>query len=113
MIIHPRALDHWLDGYLDNVSAGEVLYVSLSPHQENRFFAAFSDSFVLYSFDESWMTLDEAFLHCSELGVIIDSNTMKHTSPTVVQRTPRFGVELMKSALSGATDGLADDAVTN
>jgi hypothetical protein len=67
---------------------------------------------VLYSPDEGWTMLGEAFLHCSELRVITDSNTIKHTSPTMMQKTPAFGIELMKSALSDATEILEDDAVT-
>jgi hypothetical protein len=100
-----------LDGYLDKVNVGELLYVSLSPYHEDRFFAAYKDASVLYSFDESWTTLDQAFLHCNELGVVIDSDTMKHTSTVVMQKTPRFGMELVKVALEGTMEGLAEQAV--
>lgn len=100
-----------LDGYLDKVTPGELLYVSLSPYQENRFFAAYSDASVLYEFDEGWTALEQAFLQCNELGVVLDSETVKHTSPAVMQKTPRFSTELMSKALSGAVEGLAEDAV--
>ncbi len=97
-----------LDAYLQIYKSGDIAYVSLSPYQENRFFIAFKDSTVLYEFDQSWTKLDEAFLECDDLRVIIDSETVRHTNPSSVQKRStlkNLAMGVVTSAVEGAVSG--------
>lgn len=99
-----------LNDYLEGgwLTQGNIVYASLSPYQADRFFIAFNDATVLYSFDPSWTTLNEALLENDELRVIVDSDTVRHTNPAAIK--PKGGVakgiavDVTKNVLSTVID---------